>query len=170
MKSITINIIGIQSMDFRTLKKLIKYPAQLLVWFGISLQAMAAHVSLVSGHVRALPPAVPNTAAYFTLKNNSGEIKLVKASTTVAEEAQLHTLSEENGVVKMRRVEGYTLPANSQFELSPSGDHIMIIGLTQPLKVGQSVPVTLYFSDGSQSTIELPVQKANNEMERHHHH
>ena len=169
MSGITNNF-GIQYMEFRTLKKLVKYSTQLLICFGVCFQALAANVSLVSGHVRALPPTVPNTAAYFTLKNNSIEIKLVKASTTAAKEAQLHTLLEENGVVKMRQVDGYIVPANSQLELSPSGNHIMIIGLTKPLKVGQLVPITLSFSDGSQNTIELPVQKANNQMEHHHHH
>ena len=157
-------------MEFRTLKTLIKYSAQLLICFSISFSALAANVSLMSGHVRALPPTVPNTAAYFTLKNQAGEIKLIKASTPVAKEAQLHTLLEENGVVKMRQVPGYALPAHSEFTLSPSGNHIMIVGLKQPLTLGQMVPLTLYFSDGSEHTIELPVQKANNKMEHHHHH
>lgn len=153
-----------------TLKKLIKYSAQLLMLIGISFQAIAAQVSLISGHVRALPPTVPNTAAYFTLKNQGSEIKIVKASTSIAKEAQLHTLLEENGVVKMRQVSSYTLPANSEFKLSQSGDHIMIIGLKQALKVGQTVPIILYFSDGSKNTIKLPVEKVHTEMEHHHHH
>ncbi len=136
---------------------------------GLSLQVFAAQISLVSGHVRALPPTVPNTAAYFTLKNQGDEIKIISASTPIAKEAQLHTLIEEDGVVKMRQVPNYVLTAHSKFKLSPSGNHIMILGLKQPLKVGQLVPLTLKFSDGTSNTITLPVEKVDKQMEHHHH-
>ncbi|MBM7070690.1 copper chaperone PCu(A)C [Shewanella sp. 202IG2-18] len=157
-------------MEFRTLKKIMKISISLLIISGFSLHTFAAQISLVSGHVRALPPTVPNTAAYFTLKNEGANVKLIKAETPVAKEAQLHTLIEENGVVKMRQVPSYNLKAHSQLVLTSSGNHIMVMGLKQPLKVGQMVPLTLYFSDGTKKIIKLPVEKVKQEMDHHHHH
>ena len=59
----------------------------------------------------------------------------------------------------MRRIDKIDVPANGETVLKPGGLHVMLIGLKQDLKVGQIVPVTLTFEDGSKKKIEAPVRK-----------
>lgn len=136
--------------------------------------SVLANVMFVEGYVRAMPASVPNTAAYFTLMNHGPEIKLVGVETVVAEEAQLHTLVDEGGVVKMKQLQSFTIPEHGNLELAPSGDHVMILGLKQPLNVGEKVDLTLKFDDGSEQVISIKVTKQDmtkqhGEMEHHHH-
>ena len=159
-------------MEFKTLKAIFKQLFSFLVLTTFSFSASAS-IMLKDGHVRAMPASVPNTAAYLTLMNHSDSaVSLVSVTTPVAEEAQLHTLIEENGVVKMRQVEGFDIQSQGTLMLQPSGNHIMLLSLTKPLVVGDKVPFTLTFSDGEQLGIELMVAKksADGEQESHHHH
>lgn len=129
---------------------------------------------MTEGHVRAMPDTVPNTAAYFTLENHTEKaVRLTGVSTSVAKEAQLHTIIEEQGMVKMRQVEGFDIPSHGRLILSPSGEHVMLLGLKAPLVLDQKVELQLQFNDGEQMLITLPVSKqAENtaEQEHHHHH
>ncbi len=133
-----------------------------------------ANVTVTDCHVRAMPDTVPNTAAYFTLENHADTaVRLIGVATTVAKEAQLHTLIEEQGMVKMRHVEGFDIPSHGRLTLSPAGQHVMLLGLKSPLVVEQKIELQLQFSDGQNMTINLPVAKqAENtaEAEHHHHH
>ncbi|WP_246029039.1 copper chaperone PCu(A)C [Parashewanella tropica] len=150
--------------------KFVKQAVTALVFIGISSTSWAANIHLISGHIRAMPASVPNTAAYLKIMNHGKAVKLVSASTPVAKEVQLHTLLTENGVVKMRQVNDYEIGTHQTLVLKPSGDHIMIIGLKKPLSIGDKVPLTLTFSDGSSNTITLPVQKVSDEDSNHSHH
>lgn len=144
-----------------------------LVLLSCTSFSVLANVMLVDGYVRAMPPSVPNTAAYFNLMNHGSAVKLVAVTTDVANEAQLHTLVEENGVVKMRQQPSFNLEEHGHLTLAPSGDHIMLLGLKKPLIVGESVDLTLTFDNGTKQTISLMVSKqelANQDGGEHHHH
>ncbi|MEH6463490.1 MAG: copper chaperone PCu(A)C [Shewanella psychromarinicola] len=158
-------------MEFKTLKAIFKHLFNFLVLSSISFAA-SANVVLVDGHVRAMPASVPNTAAYFTLENhNNSDVKLVEVKTSAAKVAQLHTIIEEDGMVKMRQVEGFTIPSHGSLTLQPTGDHVMLLSLTAPLAIDDKVPLTLIFDDGQQLMIDLPVlKKAETQHDEHHHH
>ncbi|MDO6619341.1 MULTISPECIES: copper chaperone PCu(A)C [unclassified Shewanella] len=159
-------------MEFKTLKAIFKQLFSFLVLTTFSISATAG-IMLSEGHVRAMPASVPNTAAYLTLMNHSDNTAtLVSVTTPVAKEAQLHTLIEENGIVKMRQVEGFDIESHGSLTLQPSGDHIMLLSLVKPLTVGDKVPLTLTFADGQQLNIELMVDKkaSTDQQESHHHH
>lgn len=139
--------------------------------------AASAKVELVEGQVRAMPPSVPNTAAYITLMNHGAAKRLVAVTTPVAKEAQLHTMSMDNGVMQMREVEGFDIPMHGQLALQPGGDHIMILGLHKPLALEQEVELSLAFSDGETMKLVIPVQKiikgkgmSEHKGHEHHHH
>ena len=48
--------------------------------------------------------------------------------------------------------------AKGEAALAPGGNHVMLIGLTQQLKEGQQVDLTLKFSDGSSQQLTAPVR------------
>jgi copper(I)-binding protein len=161
-------------MEFKTLKAIFKHLFNFLVLSSISFAAIA-NVALVDGYVRAMPASVPNTAAYFTLENhNNNDVKLVEVKTTAAKVAQLHTIIEDNGMVKMRQVDGFTISSYGRLTLQPTGDHVMLLSLTAPLTIDDKVSLELIFEDGQQLMIELPVLKQavtqHDENEEHHHH
>ena len=152
------------------MKRIFKQAFNLLVLSCASF-ASFANVALVEGHVRAMPASVPNTAAYFTLENHGPERQLVAVKADFVKEAQLHTIVEEDGMVKMRQVESFNIPQHGTLTLMESGEHVMLLGLKQPLASGTSVDLTLKFDDGSELPISLMVSKQDMaKMKGHAHH
>ncbi|MGX9462081.1 copper chaperone PCu(A)C [Shewanella sp. A14] len=162
-------------MEFKTLKAIFKQLFNFLVLSLISFAA-TANVVLVDGHVRAMPASVPNTAAYFTLENhNNSDVMLIEVKTSAAKVAQLHTIIEDNGMVKMRQVDGFSIASHGSLVLQPTGNHVMLLSLIAPLAVDEKVPLELIFDDGQHLMIELPVLKQaaiqhDEDAEHHHHH
>ncbi|MGI2067828.1 copper chaperone PCu(A)C [Shewanella sp. MF08487] len=160
-------------MEFKTLKPIFKQLFNCLILSCASFSALAS-VVLTEGHVRAMPDTVPNTAAYFTLENHTDKaVRLIAVSSNVAKDAQLHTIIEDQGMVKMRHVEGFDIPSHGALTLTPSGDHVMLLGLKAPLVLEQQVELQLEFDDGEKMVITLPVNKQADiaaEQEHHHHH
>jgi periplasmic copper chaperone A len=66
-------------------------------------------------------------------------------------------MKQESGMMKMNAVGRIALPANKTVELKPGGYHIMMMELAQPLKEGDTVPLTLTFEDkaGKKQSVEV---------------
>jgi hypothetical protein len=110
----------------------------------------------------------------LTLTNTgNGVDSLVSASTPVAEKAELHTHLVENGVMKMRPVDGINIAPNSTIELNPGGLHIMLMGVKAPLKEGATFPLTLTFQKAGTISVLVQVESASqmgSGHEAHHMH
>lgn len=116
-------------------------------------------VKIVDPHVRALPPGASVTAAYFVVENPGPTPQaLVRAASPVAGSVELHAVLTENGMTSMRPVERFDVPAGGKVALEPSGNHVMLIGVTQPVDKGGTVPLTLTFADGSELALDVPVR------------
>ena len=88
-------------------------------------------------------PAPGQAATVVGLRITSQkEARMVAVSSPVAE-AQMHSMTMENGMMKMRRLESLALPAGQEVVLGAGGDHLMLVGLKKPLKAGEVVPLTL---------------------------
>ena len=61
--------------------------------------------------------------------------------------------------MKMRQVDGLDLPAGQAVTLKPGGYHIMLTGLTRPLKEGETVSLTLSFAKAGSREVTAPVEK-----------
>jgi len=85
--------------------------------------------------------------------------RLVSASSPVAGVAEIHEMKMEGDVMRMRAITALDLPAGKAVSLKPGGYHVMLLDLKQPLKAGDSVPVTLVVegTDKKRETIELKV-------------
>lgn len=97
---------------------------------------------------------------FMTLTNRSrSDDRFVGASSPVASEVQLHTMSMDGGVMRMRRLTtGIPVPAGASVELRPGGLHIMFMGLKRQLRQGQRFPVTLQFERAGRITVNVAVQ------------
>jgi copper(I)-binding protein len=130
----------------------------------ITLAAQAAQqVELNRAWARATAPGQEVGAAYLELKSVS-DLTLVKVESPVAGSVEIHKMTMKNGVMEMRMLETLELPAGQVVKLEPGGFHFMLFDLKQPLKTGESVPLTLNFKDktGKASTlkVELPVKRS----------
>ena len=107
--------------------------------------------------VRPAVPGQSGTGAFMKLTAPSGA-RLVGVSTPAAGEASVHEMKLDGDVMKMREVAGgLLLPPRQTVELKPSGYHVMMMDLKQPITKGATVPLTLRFEDarGVKSTLEV---------------
>lgn len=110
-------------------------------------RADVAPVSLVviEAWARATPPGATTGALYVTIENRGNAAdRLVSVTSPAGGSAMLHLTIEESGVSMMREGEGSVAPG-SKLEMKPGGAHIMLIGLSAPLKEGETVQLTLVF-------------------------
>jgi len=125
-----------------------------------SINSFANGLEVTEQHVRATPPHTKNTAAFLQLTNSTDkDIKLIAASSDIAERVELHSHINEDGMMKMRQVEAILVAKKSNTLLQPGGYHVMFLGLKQDLKEGESVKFTLYFDNGDEIKIDAPVKK-----------
>lgn len=128
----------------------------------LSVAAFAEGVSVTDPHVRLVPPTAENTGVFMLLKNpGAKDVKLVGAASPAAKKVELHTVVKEGEVMKMRPVPEIAVKAGGETALKPGGFHVMLLGLNQPLKEGEAVPVTLKFDDGSSQELQAPVRPIN---------
>lgn len=109
---------------------------------------------------RETAPAQTVGGGFVTILNGGKvEDRLVAASSPVAGEVQLHTMSMDGGIMRMRQLQGgIPVPAGGRVELRPGGLHLMFIGLKRPLRQGERIPVTLRFQRAGQVTVRFAVQ------------
>lgn len=121
--------------------------------------AAQAEITVTTPFSRASAPTAKAGAAFLTMTIDAGSDKLIAASSPVAEKVELHTHLMENGIAKMRPVEGgIPVTAGTPTELKPGGLHIMLIGLKSPLKQGESFPLSLTFEKAGTVAVTVPVQ------------
>ena len=99
-------------------------------------------------------------AAYMVLQNNgAAEDKLLSVESDVAKTIELHETKESNGMMAMSPVPNVSVPANGKAELKPGGYHVMLIGLTRELKVGDKVQLTLNFEKAGKIPVTAEVKE-----------
>lgn len=110
-------------------------------------------------------PSVPGAsmgAAYFGEIRNHGAQpdKLLRATTPAASSVELHTMAvDAHGVMRMREVDGLPIAAGAVIRMKPGlGYHLMLVGLKQPLKAGDSFPMSLQFEHAGGVEVKVVVQ------------
>ena len=151
-----------------------------VAWFGF-LQAASAHefklgeISIEHPYANASPVGSKNGAAYFKAINNSGKLadRLIAVKTSVAASAELHTMRMDGNVMRMREVTSIELPASGKTlfgQGSEHGYHIMLMGLKEPLKEGDSFKLNLKFEKAGEIEVLVSVQKGKGSSDAHKHH
>lgn len=100
--------------------------------------------------VRATAPGQKVAGVYMDITTTVNK-RLVGADTPWAATVEIHTMAMENGVMKMRKIDGLDLPAGQTVKLAPGGAHIMLIDIVQQLEEGDSVPVTIIVENADKS-------------------
>ena len=105
-----------------------------------------AGVQVSEALCRPTPVGRQATGCYLTLTAVADD-RLTSASSPVAGRAEIHESRVESNMMMMRELkEGLPLPAGQAVELKPGGNHIMLLAVTEPLKAGDTLPLTLTFA------------------------
>ena len=113
------------------------------------------------GHPWARPTVAGQKSGGAFLKvENRGTApdKLLSARADIAESTEVHTMTMDGNVMRMRELPELPIAAGQTVELKPGGLHLMFMGLKAPLTVGQSVPVTLKFERAGEVTVQVKVE------------
>lgn len=133
--------------------------AMLLAGFATAAQAQT--VTVTDGWVRASVQGQSATGAFMSIKARE-KTRLVGVTTPVAGVAEVHEMTMDGGVMKMRAVQdGLEIPAGKTLDLRSGSYHLMLMDLKAALPKGSTVPLTLLFKDGkgveSRVELQLPV-------------
>jgi copper(I)-binding protein len=122
----------------------------------------AGDVEITHPFATPTPPGAVNGAAYIATLENTGKQpdRLVRVSTPVAQRAEMHTMTlDASGVMRMREVSEIAVTPAAPVKMRPGeGFHFMLMGLKQPLKEGDSFPLTLEFERGGKAEVKVVVQ------------
>lgn len=100
-------------------------------------------------------PAVKGNpgAAYFTLHGSEKDRTLVKITSPVVGNAEMHDMKSENGMMMMVPIEGgLPLPKGATVSFQSGGKHVMLFDMKSGLKPGDSITLNFEFADGSKES------------------
>src|SRR5690606_12308054 len=140
---------------------------------GASMQAAVptklGELEITAPSVRAMVPGAKVAGGFLTIANDGKDAdKLVAVTTDGVKRVEIHEMSMQNDVMKMRPLEGgLDIPAGEKVELKSGGYHLMFIQPEKPYKEGETVPVTLEFEKAGKVTIDFPVTAQNGKKDEH---
>lgn len=106
------------------------------------------------------------TAAYMVITNSGEADTLIKASSPISPNVQLHEVVSDGSTSKMQPKEGgFPVPANGEVTLRPGAYHIMMLDLKEPVTEGQNISITLTFEKAGEVTITAPAKPHTGMME-----
>lgn len=133
-----------------------------LVAFSLPAAAQDQNLGdLVLQHAwaRATPGGAKTGAAYVRIENRGmAADQLIGAASPIAAKVGIHTMSTDSGTMVMGPAGDVEVPAQGMVELKPHGLHIMMMGLTKPLREGETFPVTLTFEKAGSVELQVVVE------------
>ncbi|HEX9238094.1 MAG TPA: copper chaperone PCu(A)C [Xanthobacteraceae bacterium] len=108
---------------------------------------------------RATPKGAITGAGYMTITNKgSAPDKVSCVSDDASAQCEIHSMTMEGGVMKMRPVEGsLEIKPGESVMLKPGGYHVMFRELKHPLEQGAAVKATLKFEHAGTVEVDYPV-------------
>ena len=147
--------------------------SSLLLALAATAGGAHAQTTVTEAWIRGTVPQQKATGLFAQITSAQGG-RLVSASSPVAGVVEIHEMSMDGNVMKMRALpNGLDLPAGKPVALKPGGYHLMLLDLKQPLKTGDTVAVTLVIegADKKRETVEIkaPVRALASAMGEHKH-
>ncbi|MET3907393.1 copper(I)-binding protein [Bradyrhizobium sp. S3.3.6] len=120
----------------------------------------AGDLVITQGWSRATPSGAKVAGGFLTIENKgTAPDKLVKVTAEIAGKAEVHEMTMDNGVMKMRPLDkGLVIGPGKTVKLAPGGYHLMLQELKGPFKEGEKVAVTLEFEKAGKVAVALDVQ------------
>jgi len=149
-----------------------RYVIAIVMLFCAS-HSWAENVVVSNASARATAPGQESAAMQFTITSNK-KARLVAITSPVAGSVEIHSMTHNDGVMKMRALEFLPLPAGKKVRLGTSGNHVMLLDLKKPLQAGDNVPftITVSFADKREEKISVnaEVKSLSSSRNGHEHH
>ena len=131
-----------------------------LLLFALSLTACGqppSEIQILNTSLRMPAPGQTTGAVYMTISNPGAADTLLEVKTDSAVKVEMHTTLNENGVMKMRRLDKIPIGAKESVELKSGGMHLMLFGMTVTPSMN-TVPLTLVFENAGvvEVSVSLP--------------
>ena len=133
--------------------------ASLVLLWNVPAGAGTTHdkdIMIEKLQIRATTPKAGTTAAYGLIHNHgTHDDRLIGASARFAKKTELHEMKLDGDVMKMRAISGgIPLPAGGMIRLTNKANHIMLIGLDEPILLDKRYQITLEFEKAGQITLD----------------
>ena len=138
--------------------------ATMLVYFlaapALAEEVKAGDLVITQAWSRATPAGAKVGGGYLTIENKgTAPDRLIGGSADIAGSVQVHEMSMDKGVMKMRPLEnGLAIEPGKTVKLTPGGYHLMMMDLKSPLKKGGKLPITLEFEKAGKVQVSLDVE------------
>jgi hypothetical protein len=133
---------------------------------ALGVNAASAHeykagsIEIKHPWARATPKGSEVAGGYMKLINTGSEPdRLIGGSTAAAGKFEIHEMSVDGGVMKMRLLpNGIEIKPGQTVELKPGSYHLMFVGLKEPFEKGKRVKGTLRFEKAGTVDVEYAVE------------
>lgn len=160
-----------------SLPRLSHFFLTLTLVFSSAAASAKDSVSIENAWVRPTTPGQDVGAAYMTFSSKQ-DVTLIRTTSDATNSVEIHSMSMQNGVMKMRMLENLAIKAGKPYKLEPGGFHLMLFDLKKPLAAGQHVNFELTFRAGNtefKQQIKAPIKalestESSSDDHSHHHH
>lgn len=122
-------------------------------------KAIKNNIMTVNAWAKASVGNMQVSAAYLMIGNIGREdVTLTSVETPVADQAEIHTMMIEGDIARMRALPTLDIPAGEEIVMEPGGVHIMLMGLHNQLKNGDTFPLTLVFNKTVKINVDVSVK------------
>ena len=130
-----------------------------LLGAALAAEVRSPTVQVDSAWARATVAGQRAGGGYVRIENRAATAdRLISARSPAAERVEIHAMSMEGDVMRMRQIDGIDLPAGGMVELKPGGFHLMFMELKAPLQAGTRFPLTLRFEKAGELAVTVAVE------------
>jgi periplasmic copper chaperone A len=116
-------------------------------------------VRIENAWARATPPGVTLGAAFMDITATTAD-RLLNVSTPIADHVEIHAMTMDGGMMQMRQLTAVELPAGRRVSFEPTGMHLMLVGLKQPLAPNTAFELQLRFERSAEQTLTVRIRPA----------
>jgi len=108
----------------------------------LGINAYAGDIQIENAWVRASAPGQDSAMVDLAIVSSKDAV-LTGVHSPVSTKASMHSMKHEDGMMKMRESKSIELPAGKRINLGENGYHLMLEGLKNPIRAGETVPLVL---------------------------
>lgn len=128
----------------------------LLAALLLSASVRAGDIQVEAAWSRATVPGQDAASADMSITSKQ-PASLVGVSSPASKAVEIHYMTQDRGLMKMREVKSIELPPGKRVDLGASGYHLMLVGLKAPLKAGKSIPFTLTIKEANGHAVKVKI-------------
>jgi len=132
----------------------------LMMFAPVYADETSGDIMIKDAYARSSTAKSTSGAAFMVVVNTgTSDDRMIDARTDISKRTELHThIEDSNGVMNMVHVEeGFVIPAGGMHMLERGSDHVMLMGLTDPLVQDETITLILTFEHAGEVTVEVPV-------------